>query len=400
MSTTIQSGSVNEPGVESLGQRYHFMDNLRAMAMLIGIVFHVALAYSPYTHNLWFVADTEKSIALDFFVSFSHLFRMPLFFLISGFFALMLLERRGIADFLKNRGKRILLPFVIFLPLSLAAIFASITWGVSFVENIPPILTLMSDAKSGEVPPSSAHLWFLFNLLGFCLLAALFYKIKMLQGRLLNILVSPFFLLVLLPLIIIPALYTQPAPFPAPDKFHPEIWSYGFYGIFFLVGCAFYQNRSAIEQLEKYHHLLLVIGVTASVIFYNVIDDISTEYIQAVMAGTSIEPSGSTHLINVAIQAVGVVYLALYCLLLGKKFFNQSNEFMRYIADSSYWLYIVHIPLLLVIQFPLIDLNLNVWLKFSISLLAVFAIGLASYALFVRGSFIGKLLNGKKKNFS
>ncbi len=64
--------------------RYYFMDNLRAVAMLIGIFFHAALAYSPYIHNVWYVADPAKSMVLDFFVSISHLFRMPLFFLISG----------------------------------------------------------------------------------------------------------------------------------------------------------------------------------------------------------------------------------------------------------------------------------------------------------------------------
>ena len=43
-----------------VGDRIHYMDNLRALAMLAGVVFHAAFAYSPLMHPLWPAADVLK----------------------------------------------------------------------------------------------------------------------------------------------------------------------------------------------------------------------------------------------------------------------------------------------------------------------------------------------------
>ena len=97
-------------------KRLHHMDNLRALAMLLGVVFHASLAYSPMLHFFWLPADNQAAEAIDVFAWFSHLFRMPLFFLIAGFFAIFLIEKRGLKGFLINRTMRVLLPLVLFLP--------------------------------------------------------------------------------------------------------------------------------------------------------------------------------------------------------------------------------------------------------------------------------------------
>ena len=55
MSTLKEGAGLSKPIVGQQQQRLYYMDNLRAWAMLVGIVFHVALAYSPYMHNIWFV---------------------------------------------------------------------------------------------------------------------------------------------------------------------------------------------------------------------------------------------------------------------------------------------------------------------------------------------------------
>ena len=75
--------------------RVHYMDNLRALAMLAGVVFHAALAYSPFIHNYWPTAYAASSRLVDVLAWFVHLFRMPLFFPIAGFFAALLVRRHG-----------------------------------------------------------------------------------------------------------------------------------------------------------------------------------------------------------------------------------------------------------------------------------------------------------------
>ena len=64
--------------------RLHHMDHLRALAMLAGVLFHAALAYSPLMHGFWPLADRQASAGVDAVVWGMHLVRMPLFFLVAG----------------------------------------------------------------------------------------------------------------------------------------------------------------------------------------------------------------------------------------------------------------------------------------------------------------------------
>ena len=100
-------------------ERLHSMDHLRALAMLAGVLFHAALAYSPLMHPIWPTADTGRSIVVDGAAWFLHLFRMPLFFVVAGFFAALLVARRGLGGLFRNRCARVLLPLLLFLPLPL-----------------------------------------------------------------------------------------------------------------------------------------------------------------------------------------------------------------------------------------------------------------------------------------
>lgn len=92
--------------------RRHDLDALRAFAMLLGIALHGALAYTatPY----WVIRDDHTHWGFDMFIGAVHGFRMPLFFVVSGFFTAMLWRKRGFRSLAKQRGKRILLPLIVF----------------------------------------------------------------------------------------------------------------------------------------------------------------------------------------------------------------------------------------------------------------------------------------------
>jgi len=78
--------------------------------MLLGIVLHAGLAF---TQVPWVVQDDQKSVVYDISLGAIHGFRMPLFFLLSGFFTMMLLRRRGLGGMLGHRAKRIALPLAL-----------------------------------------------------------------------------------------------------------------------------------------------------------------------------------------------------------------------------------------------------------------------------------------------
>ena len=87
--------------------RRHDLDALRAFAMLLGIVLHAALSFIDAP---WVVQDQQRAPEMSFVVSAIHGFRMPLFFLLSGFFTAMLWKKRGLGALLKHRAMRIALP--------------------------------------------------------------------------------------------------------------------------------------------------------------------------------------------------------------------------------------------------------------------------------------------------
>jgi hypothetical protein len=89
--------------------RRHDLDALRAFAMLLGIGLHAAMSFT----GMWVVRDVKPDAIFTWFFSATHGFRMPLFFLVSGFFTMMLYRQRGKAALLKQRFKRVFIPFIL-----------------------------------------------------------------------------------------------------------------------------------------------------------------------------------------------------------------------------------------------------------------------------------------------
>jgi peptidoglycan/LPS O-acetylase OafA/YrhL len=101
--------------------RRHDLDALRAFAMLLGIALHGALSFTGFP---WVVQDLRPSgVFLGVFVVI-HGFRMPLFFLVSGFFTMMLWRRRGMKALAKQRFWRVFVPCMI----GLATIVPAMNW--------------------------------------------------------------------------------------------------------------------------------------------------------------------------------------------------------------------------------------------------------------------------------
>ncbi|NBV47066.1 MAG: hypothetical protein EBR86_15885 [Planctomycetia bacterium] len=110
--------------------RRHDLDSLRALAMLLGIALHAALSFFP---GAWPVQDSRQSPLYGLFVGLVHGFRMPLFFLVSGCFTMLVYRRRGLAALLRQRAARILAP----LALSLVTVVPLLWWSAVWVQRPP-----------------------------------------------------------------------------------------------------------------------------------------------------------------------------------------------------------------------------------------------------------------------
>ena len=69
----------------------------------------------------------------------------------------------------------------------------------------------------------------------------------------------------------------------------------------------------------------------------------------------------------------------------------------RYIPDSAYWIYLVHLPVVVLTQWLVIEWPVSHHLKYLFVLCATMAFGLLTYGWFVRYTIVGRILNGPRK---
>lgn len=93
-----------------MAQRRNDLDALRSFAMFLGVLLHASLSFVTFP---WIVHDTQRSDPLFMFWVIVHGFRMPLFFLLSGYFTMLVFKRRGLKSLLQQRFKRIFVPLIV-----------------------------------------------------------------------------------------------------------------------------------------------------------------------------------------------------------------------------------------------------------------------------------------------
>jgi peptidoglycan/LPS O-acetylase OafA/YrhL len=152
------------------------LDRARSFVTLLVVAHHAALAYVVYGkfypgHYDWSTApiiDGDKWIGLDLFVLFNDSFFMSLMFLLSGLFFWPTLTRKGDGGFLRERGRRLGIPFalvvVFVMPLAYYPSFRMTGSDIGLGAFWLRTLTV------GPWPAGPA--WFVWLLLAFDLLAA------------------------------------------------------------------------------------------------------------------------------------------------------------------------------------------------------------------------------------
>lgn len=387
-----------EPALESRGlqsQRIYYLDNLRAMAMLLGVFLHSALAYAQPAQSVWLATDSSASVPLDASIWFIHLFRMGLFFLLSGYFAKLVIERKGLKHFLWNRCLRIVVPFVLFYPFLLAAMSVVIVFSLSYLVEPRGLMGFIAAAvkdSSGaqkREPLTTMHLWFLYYLMGFTAVGALLRNVKWLKLE--GLFHSPK-LLLLCPLILVPGALAAGAPMPAPESFIPQGWPFAFYGLFYFAGWQLFGREQFLDSWRPYVWHVAAICMLMFVPYYMLMPvlDLST-----IVAGTSAQ-SFWIRGVEACLTAYLSVLLTITSLLFGQRYIAGRNPFLSFVADSSYWVYLLHLPIVLFLQTLLVPLALPWWLKFVAVLLGTMIPCMVTYVVFVRYTLLGWLLHGKR----
>lgn len=345
------------------GRLYH-LDYLRAGMMFLGVLVHASHAD--------FGAGNFSAIR-----EISGAFRMECFFLISGFFSYILLERRKTLPFFKRRIVSLLVP-----ALTCVILFVPITnrWMVSYFEM---------EGNNEYVTGWAAHTWFLFSLIIYTLalisFAPLFrnYFNALSQKIPTRLLCVAVFLSVIICSLIAKKAIT---------KFGVSIPSYEHWGFivstsaahfpYFFVGAV----MAARKDIFDIFHGNIWFWLALSVFFISckiIIGDVDI----------------TTTTQDLSLMTLGLlVGFSLCGLLISFAYRHRHKDIfiLKLMSDSAYTVYLIHYIIIAFVLTYTQQLNISITVKMLLAFIAACLIGIGFHMLIVkRFAVAGILFNGK-----
>ena len=377
-------------------ERLHALDALRASMMLLGVVFHVSLYYVPPPSIS--VTDPLNNTILAGLLGFLiHCFRMPVFFAIAGFFTCLLYRRRGLGEMLKNRLVRIGIPFVVGMIILTPLVSLAYSVAISYPPGTTPTQRTLMQVM---LPGNLMHLWFLLLLLFYYVLVTCLVRFTSKPGKAAftaiadafrNLITRPVLRVVVLALLCSPILLPINGNMGTPSALIPNLESLVmtlFYFVFFGMGWLLYLNHQLLPGFVKGAWLNFAFGILAS--------------FALLACYATLQPRGllgSTPVILLVALLNGLTSWLMFFGLLGLflRYLDKPSARVRYVVDASYWVYLVHFPLAILIPGLMKQFDLNAALiKMPIALVTILIVCFISYDLLVRNSLIGKVLNGRR----
>ncbi len=388
-------------------ERYFALDGLRAIMMLLGLVLHAALCYATYTFGVFSsFHDAQHSYVLTGVIFLLHLFRMPLFFLLAGFFAALLWQKYGAKAMLRNRVKRVLLP----LMASWAALFPLIILAAAFTQLGGPkgIANIAGQLENGQLLAQNnitfaelftkmglIHLWFLYFLMLFYgAMAVLLLGSRKLPASLRTFAHKNISRLFRLPagglflfgvtwflLYLMPAANLHTTGIEASTGFLIPFRILATYFLFFAFGWGLFRQQQLLSFFSWQAWRYTGLGLAAAGLY----------------AGSILHPYFAAHqVLQTAFASLAIWLLALGILGLALRYLERPTAAFSYLSGASYWVYLVHVPFALLLPGFLIGYPIPALLKFLIVCAGTAALSLLSYHWLVRSTRLGSFINGRQ----
>ncbi|MDQ0573322.1 glucan biosynthesis protein C [Variovorax paradoxus] len=382
-----------------LAERFYALDNLRALMMWLGIVLHVAVNHITTESPLpW--RDPKTSPAADLLLLFIHSFRMPVFFVLAGFFVALLAERRGAGGMLKNRGLRLALPFAVFWPplFALMAVLSMVYIHLT-VHGVPGFDTALTPARQpGGSPFNTMHLWFLYQLFWFSVLAWAGARLRhFVPARLRDAVALGFtrlaqrrwgFLVLALPLALVGSFYPS-GIVAVSGSFLPPFAEWVQSGLFFVFGWYLYRAQ---EHLLALFAARCKSNALAALVFF-----IATVVLLGAVRSSSHRFDLPHPAFWIAFAYNSASWLWSLALIGGfVRYMPGRNAVLTYLSQSSYWVYLVHMLGTIGFGILLFNAPFGALTKMGLNIAATSLTALASYQLLVRYTPVGTFLNGQK----
>ena len=380
-------------------QRWEAFDHLRGMAAVAVVVLHGAYAYSfqPLVGLIWPVPLDEPNRIADGLFWATEGCVMPLFFLMSGFFLAQSMGKSLPGNVLRGRTRRLFIPMAtIGVPILIVDLCV---WGLGLVAmgqiSLRDYLYVDYPAEIRADLFGPAHLWYIEYLwvmcAGVCAAAWAWHRLRRTDAdRRVTVAIhepiSPALVglgliagLVWLVLAMEPAIVVgfQHGWLPAfPKLFHGLL--------FLLMGMLLHHSRRLRDGLRRFAPLLLAGAFAAFCVMLPRVHAI-------LRAGDGTQFNATTGAILAAYALLATAGIVGGCL----RWLDRPRPSLAALGAASFWLYIVHHPILGLAHLGLRPAPLPAGMKFLIATGGTLAICLVSYRYFVRDRLAGRLLNGE-----
>lgn len=360
--------------------------------MLLGIILHSSNTYMVFdAGEAWVIKDPNSTHPINGFLTATiHSFRMQIFFLIAGFFGSMLFYERKPLTMIKNRISRIVLPFIVFVIL----LWPIIVFTFSYTEllfdgnkNAMGITLSYFNSPFILIPESTFHLWFLFYLSLITIITVILGSIFKKLPRLSNYISLVFdwimqktFLRVIIFSFLTTILYLVIGSYESPisNSFTPDLDTFIYFLFFYLIGWVLFKSKHLLSTFLKSDRVFTILGL----LIFNPIFLI-------------ISPSLDFE-INIVLTSL-ILWINIFGITgLFIRYTSNHSNLMRYISDASYWVYLIHLPLTVIIPSLIVDWPIHAIMKMLFVSICTSIICFVSYHYLVRNTFIGQFLNGRK----
>jgi len=165
----------------------------------------------------------------------------------------------------------------------------------------------------------------------------------------------------------------------------PDWIKLGYYAVFFGYGAICFPHKGFHEKVGRLWPVYFALAMIFFIAVLTIIEN---------------KDEGPNYEL-ISLYSSLFAWLMIFGLIgLFRKMFSQENKKVRFVSDSSYWLYIAHLPLIQIIQFWFSEWPLPSLIKLILVCIFTTVLLLLSYRYFIRYTPVGTLLNGKRFKIS
>lgn len=298
------------------------MDSMRSVLMMLGVVLHSSNVFDPKKD--WLIFGDQVHNVAGYLGEIIHIFRMPAFFIISGFFCVFTLNKYGVKKFLSLRLIRIAVP-LLFTSVILNSV-QQFLLNYSGFSNVSFFDYFSNGFWVG-------HLWFLINIFIYFLVSALLYypcrSFFSVVSSFLN--KFPIFLIFLfLPFVHLAILSLNSLGFPLYTVVGGAISVYSLlnYFIYFVFGIIIFCKRELLLKFSTVNPFVILFFMALSILVL----DFESQANQSLTGVVVLE----------YFNRLLVWCASSLCFYIFYRYFNFENGVWNFLSDASYTVYLFH----------------------------------------------------------